>query len=52
MAHPGREIDFIRSLGLPIADEQAILGGTLAAIFGLTETPATPSAPERTEVGR
>lgn len=37
MADPANEIAFIRSLGLAPADEHALLGGTLAGLFGLAE---------------
>jgi uncharacterized protein len=36
MANPAAEIAFIRSLGLPAADEAAILGGTLARVLGIS----------------
>jgi uncharacterized protein len=35
MAHPGDEIAFIRSLGLPPEDERAVLGTNLATLLGI-----------------
>jgi hypothetical protein len=35
MADPAREIEAIRSLGLPAGDTEAILGGNLARVLGL-----------------
>lgn len=43
MADPAAEIAAIRSLGLPVEQEQAVLGGNLARLLGLApaEEPAT-----------
>lgn len=39
MADPAREIAAVRALGLPAAEEAAILGGNLAALLGLPASP-------------
>lgn len=42
MAEPEQEIATIRSLGLPPEHEHAVLGGNLAAVFGLVEAGGAP----------
>ncbi|WP_107775024.1 amidohydrolase family protein [Nocardioides sediminis] len=49
MADPSDEIAFIRSLGLPTADEDAILGDTLAGLMGVT-TPSTTTPQTSTDL--